>query len=389
MRNGNVEELARWSSVSIHRPVWAEISQNALRQNLQTIRKFLNGKTEILAIVKAEAYGHGAVKVAETLEAEGIRSFGVASLDEAIELRENGVKGDILILGYTSAHAAKELSHYRLQQTLFSTEMLKEFQEGLKALRKEGKTLQVQAKLDTGMGRLGVKTDDAHPFLQELFESFGADVKGIFTHFPKADCDEEFTRLQMRTFQALVAPFLVNNRSSITLHMANSAAALRWKESWADQVRLGILLYGVNPIPNPELSLPLTPVMSVKARVIQVKELKKGEGCGYGHRFQASAPTKIAIVPIGYADGYSRAFSGKGWMRIRGKKAPILGNVSMDFTAVDVTTIPGVKAGEEVTILGEGVDAWELASWANSIPYEILCALGKRIPRLFVSPCPN
>ncbi len=385
MKSVNGVETQSELSISTHRPVWAEISLNALRQNLRNIRKFLNGETEILAIVKAEAYGHGAVEIAKTLEAEGIRSFGVASLDEAIELRENGVRGEILTLGYTSPRAVREIYHYNLQQTLFSVEMLQEFQEELMALRRDGKILQVQAKLDTGMGRLGVQAGEATTFLREILEISGAGVKGIFTHFPKADCDEEFTRQQVRTFQTLVAPFLGKNRSTIALHMANSAATLRWKETWADQVRLGILLYGINPIPNLNYSLPLAPVMSVKARVIQVKELKKGEGCGYGHRFQASAPTKIAIIPIGYADGYSRAFSGKGWMRLLGQKAPVLGNVSMDFTAVDVTTIPGVKVGDEVTILGEGVDAWELAHWANSIPYEVLCALGKRIPRLFVS----
>ncbi|MGH8103021.1 MAG: alanine racemase [bacterium] len=359
------------------RPVWAEVDLGALQQNLFAIRAFLGGKSEIMAVVKAEAYGHGPVEVAQQLQNDGVQLFGVASLDEAIVLRENGITGEILILGYTPAVLYEDLRHFRIQQSIISEEMLAAFMEKAAALG----PIPVHAKIDTGMGRLGVRAEDAPAFLSSLFESFGENVKGVFTHFAVADRNAEDSRHQLRRFHQVIAPF-AQRFHSLLRHAANSAGTVTLRDSWLDCVRPGLLLYGVSPIANTAPPFPLRPVLRVKARIVQVKSIRSGESVGYGHRFRAERDSRVAILPIGYGDGYPRALSERAHVRIRGKHAPIIGNMSMDFSIVDITDIPGVKPEDEVLILGDSITAWSLAEPINSIPYEILCGLGKRIPRV-------
>lgn len=363
------------------RPVWAEIDLAALQHNVRELRTFLGGKADILAVVKAEAYGHGPVEISRQLEREGIKTLAVASFDEAVVLREAGVSRDILVLGYTPAYLYLDLQHYKIEQSIISAEMLADFTR----MAAQFGPLPVQGKIDSGMGRLGVRADEAVPFLTNLFETFGNSVQGIFTHFAVADRNAEDSRDQLRTYLKVLDPFY-RKHPTLKRHAANSAGTISLRESWLDGVRPGLLLYGTSPIAGVAPPLDLRPVMRVKARVVQVKKIRAGESVGYGHRFHAERDSHIAIIPIGYGDGYPRALSERSYMLLHGKHAPVIGNMSMDFSIVDVTDIANVKAEDEAVVLGGDITAWSLADLIQSIPYEIFCGLGKRISRIYLPP---
>ncbi|MHA2615917.1 MAG: alanine racemase [bacterium JZ-2024 1] len=359
----------------MNRPLWAELNLSALAHNARAIHAHCPN-IPIFAVVKRDAYGHGLIPVAQTLQKEGVHHFAVASLDEAVLLREAGVQGEILVLGYTPPEQAPLLAHHRISQSIFCEEMWEEWKEAISTF-----PLFFHLKIDTGMNRLGWKNaknmrEKVHPFLPRL--------RSIFTHLPRADEDWEYTLEQVNRFHRIARPFA---EKKIPLHCVNSSFLLqslrRGRKPPGNFLRLGILLYGVSPMQD--ISFPLRAALSVKTRIIQVKHVKKGEGVSYGHTWKARRNSVIAIVPIGYSDGYPRVLSNSGKMVVEGKIAPIVGRVTMDYTLLDITEIPGANRGSEVVVLGDGMTAWEVAQDAGTIPYEVLCSLGSRIPRI-ISP---
>ncbi len=360
----------------MNRPVWCELDLSAIRQNIHSIRR-ISQNIPLFAVIKQDAYGHGLIPVARILQQEAVSHFAVATLDEAIACREAGIQGEILILGYTPIEQAPLLAHHRLSQNLFCAEMFEEWKQALKSLN-----ITFHLKLDTGMNRLGWKNEKN---LFQRISDYLPHLQSVFTHLPKADEDWELTIKQIGTFWSIVQPWVEANH--IPIHCINSSAFLQCVQRNlpipGDFLRLGILLYGVSPMLK--TTFPLQPALSVKSRIIQVKEVKRGEGVSYGHTWKAKRKSIIGVVPIGYADGYSRALSNQGRMRVCGRYAPIVGRVTMDYTMLNITEIPQAGRNSEVTVLGEGITASEVANIAGTIPYEVLCSLGSRIPRIVIN----
>jgi alanine racemase len=341
----------------------------------------------ILAVVKANAYGHGAVAVARALRQAGAEWLAVADIEEGIELRESGDRGRILVFGALSVSDVDGVFSHDLTPTVSSPGAAQSLGA---ASRVRGTRLRCHLKIDTGMNRLGFRHDNLDRTLPAVLADPGLDVEAVYTHYATADEPEhplfETQRLRFETARAAVirlgaTPHLV--------HAANSAACLRDSRTWADLVRPGLLLYGVVPPPL-AATLALTPAMTLTSRVVAVKGAREGESVGYGARHLAAAPETLAVVPAGYADGLDRRLEGRGSVLVRGRRAPIVGAVSMDMLTVDVTGIDGVSTGDEVVLLGsqgdaswQTIDAREMAAWIGTIPYEVLCRLGARVARRY------
>lgn len=362
---------------------WAEISLDNFEHNCRNMKARLNEGCRFLGVVKANAYGHGAVKVSQRLEKAGADYLAVAYLEEAIELREAGIKLPILILGRTDPRYAPDVVEYGLTQAVTDLETAKEYS---RAALEEGKPVLCHLKLDTGMGRLGFSAVRDADKLAEAASLTGLDIEGAFTHFAVSDeDDEEYTRAQFERFQSAAAS--VERASGKLLkikHCTNSGAMIKYPWTYCDMVRPGILLYGYYPCPE-KGAIDVRPCMSLKARVVQVKDMKKGESVSYGRNWTAPRDSKVAVLSAGYADGLPRAASGKADVMIRGKRAPLVGNICMDMVMADVTQIPDCSPGDEVTFFGEGfagsLDA--LARSAGTITYELLCAVSERVPRIY------
>jgi len=362
---------------------WIDIDLDALRSNFRIVGNNLDGKPPILAVVKANAYGHGAVPVSRTLLEEGASILGVATVDEARELREGGIQGRILILGRMVQPDIPAALRWHTEITLQHPEMALWVSET--AIRK-GVTVPVHLKIDTGMTRLGFYWETAYEQILKVLELPGLDLRCIFTHFANADLgDREFTQKQIHRFEELQLK-LEDHDVKVCHHISNSAAILTGQTPKGYGVRPGIMLYGSSPsgnIPSGELR----PVLSWKCRVLQVKEVPEGTGISYGHDFITSRPSRIATISVGYADGYLRCLSNRGQVLIRGRRAPVVGRVTMDMTMVDVTDLPEANLGDEVVILGhqgkDNISAEEVAAWADTINYEIFCALSHRVPRVY------
>lgn len=363
---------------------WAEIDFRALRENYHLLRGPLNCK--YMAVVKANAYGHGAEEVSRFLEAEGADWFAVAVASEGILLRKAGVTKPILIFGYTDPSAAADIARYHLTQSLISPEYTAALeQEAAMA----GVTVECHTALDTGMGRIGFNPD-APDFPEVLKQNLGSHLRitGTFTHFSVADdlSDEnkEYTQEQYRKFLRGCEKL---EQAGIPLglrHCCNSAAAMLHPEMQLDMVRGGIAEYGFFPSSDLNGCMPIRPVLSWYSHVSMVKRFEAGMSIGYGRMYTTREPKMVAVVPVGYADGYFRALSNCGWMMIHGKRAKILGRVCMDQTMVDVTDIPEAKMGDVVTLAGDGVTFDDLARICNTIHYEFLCAISPRVPRVYL-----
>ncbi len=376
----------------MYRHVWSEIDLNALEYNINQILKLVPAN-RIMGVVKANAYGHGAAEVAKTLMGLGINRFAVSNVFEALDLRSVTEKGEILVLGFSDADAVLELSKNNITVCVFDLDFAKTLNS---ACEKLSVTLNCHLKINSGMNRLGFAADDLELLKTQMSEVFALpnlNITGAFTHFATADRDgdenADFTKAQYNAF--LSAKEVITELASeqgiknLCFHSSNSAATLLDSENLpSDIYRAGIIMYGLTP--SVGLKLPFTPkpVMSLKATVSQVKELKKGDSVSYGRTFTAREPMRVATVTVGYADGYMRGLSGKGYMLINGKKAPILGRVCMDQTVVDVTNIEGVKTGDSATLFGEGLPVEELAKALNTINYELVCAVAHRVARIYV-----
>jgi alanine racemase len=343
---------------------------------------------QVIAVVKANAYGHGAERVALALEAAGAGLLACADIEEGIVLRRAGVRAPILVFGALSVSDLDGLFEFSLTPTISSPAAARAVQA---AAAKHSKTLGYHLKIDTGMNRLGFRHDNLRRSLPELLGSPNLRLEAIFTHFATADDPERtFFNEQREHFEtALKTIDELGSRDRPVVHAANSAATLRDSRVWYDMVRPGLLLYGIVPPPM-ATTIPLTPVMSLTSRVVAVKGLRPGEGVGYGLRFHAEKPVTTAVIPAGYADGIDLRVSGRCHVLIRGRRVPIVGAVSMDMMTVDVTGLDDVSPGDEVVIIGrqgneswQQIDAREMAAAIGTIPYEIVCRIGARIERQY------
>lgn len=363
-----------------YRPTWAEISLANLEHNFFQIKKRLAPKTKILVTVKADAYGHGLVPVSKRLESIGVDFLGVASIDEGIKLRESGIRIPVLILGLILKSDILPLFEYGFAASVCDQELARVLNN--KAL-KLGKRLSVHVKVDTGMGRIGVSHYDAHKLVRKIHRLKHLDVEGIFTHFAFADMNQEFTAYQIGLFDKLLKSLKREGIGIPLAHSANSMALLDYKSSHFNMVRPGLVIYGLYPKEN--LEIDLKPVLKLKTRVIFIKKVPAGSGISYGHDYVTKKATKIATLPIGYGDGYPRNLSDKAPVLIGGKRYKICGRICMDQAMVDVGQAK-VRIGDEAVLIGSQgrsrITAEELAGLANTIPYEIVCGLGSRIPRI-------
>ena len=370
---------------------WAEVDLDALVHNFTLLQQHA-GKAAVCSVVKAGAYGHGDELVCQTLQQAGANWFAVSCLSEALHLRASGITADILILGHTEPSCAAILAQHGLTQAVFSKEYAAELAQNA---RQSGCTVHCHLKVDTGMGRLGfcarTHADLAQcvASLSQCFQMDGLEITGIFQHFAVADShipqDIAYTNQQHLLFETVVQQLEQQGHTLTTVHCCNSAALIEHPEWGMDMVRPGIVLYGCDPSDEVHLE-GLRPVLTLKTVVSQVKHLDAGQALSYGLTFTASQPKRVAILCVGYADGYPRLLSNRGICSIHGKSAPVLGRVCMDQMMVDVTDIDGVAAGDEVVVFGgNGADSLNaVAQKAETIPYEIMCGLALRVPRVYL-----
>ncbi|WP_073026069.1 alanine racemase [Lutispora thermophila] len=374
--------------MNLVRHAWAEIDLDNLASNMREIRRITDKNAQVTAVIKADGYGHGAKYIAQTLLENGADRFAVAILDEALELRRYGIKVPILILGYTQPERAKAIVGNDIEQAVYSYELAKALSE---EAVKQNKKVKIHIKLDTGMGRIGFRCDDdAIDCIKEIYKLPNVIIEGLFTHFAVADeKDKTYTEDQFKKFM-WVANRLEEEGIKIKLkHCGNSATIIDLPKMHLDMVRAGIILYGLAPSQDVELDkLNLKQVMSLKVRISHVKEINTGESVSYGRKFIASRKSKIASLPIGYADGYTRMLSGKAEALVNGIRVPVVGRICMDQCMIDVTGIENVKVGDEVVLFGEQKGSFisidEIAQKLGTINYEVVCMIGKRIPRVYV-----
>ncbi|MBE6903524.1 MAG: alanine racemase [Ruminococcaceae bacterium] len=366
----------------------AEIDLSALAHNYIQIKKGLKSDTAVMAIVKADAYGHGAITVARELEAQGVTCFGVSSNDEAVQLRVNGIKIPILVLGYTNPESYNELLEYSITQTVFSYEQAKTISD---FCIKKGKTMKIHLKLDTGMGRLGFmcsSDEDIEKTVSEIkkvLELENLEFEGIFTHFAESDKPEsDYTQKQFSYFMKAVEKIGYSFKYK---HCSNSAAIINFPEMQLDMVRPGIILYGLLPSSKTK-NIGLLPVMSLCTRVAQIKSFEKDTSISYSRTYKTTDKTKVAVLPIGYADGFARGLSGKIKVLIKGQPANIIGLVCMDMTMADISKIEDVRNDDNVLIFGKEngniLPVEQISDILGTINYETVCCISKRIPRIYI-----
>lgn len=369
--------------------VTAQINMNALACNIRNIKNLTKNNVKIMAVIKADAYGHGAAETAQTLLNNGADWFGVAIPEEGIQLRMNNINVPILILGYTPPLQIEKIIKYDIMQTVFSIEMARYISE---TAQKLGKTAKIHIKIDTGMGRIGFQAgEDAVKSIVEISKFPNLELNGVYTHFSTSDeSDKSFTRIQYEKFTADINKLESMGICFPIKHAANSAGVIEFEDMFFNMVRPGIILYGLYPSKNVNKEkLKLKPVMSIKSCISFVKNLPENSTVGYGREFITKRKSIIATVPVGYADGYSRNMKNGGRVIINGQFAPVVGRICMDQFMVDITDIKGgVKIGDEVIILGQNgeneITAEELAEIMKTINYEVVCMISKRVPRKYI-----
>jgi len=371
----------------IHRPLWAEIYLDHLEHNLKQIRSHIKQTTKICAVIKANGYGHGAVRLSQELEDIGVDHLAVATLNEAMELRNHGCSMPILILGYTPDEKADVVIDNNLKQTIYTKKQAKVFSE---AAQKNGKSVCFHIKIDTGMSRLGFQpTKETIDEIVEITRFPYIFVEGIYTHYATADePDKKEALIQFEKYEWVIDQLASKGCNIPVLHTANSAAIIDMPQTHLHMVRAGIMMYGLYPSADVNHNdIQLKRVMSLKTRVAHVKEIMPGTGVSYGLTFRAANKMKIATLPVGYADGYTRLLGGKAEVTVNGKKTPVIGRICMDQCMIDVTDID-VKQGDEVTLyalspeMGDTVD--DVARKLGTINYEIACMVSRRVPRVFI-----
>lgn len=369
---------------------YALVDLEAIKSNIKSMASHVKPGTKILAVVKTDAYGHGCIPIAKVLEKlDFVYGFAVATAEEAFELRENGISLPILILGYTFPYSFKGLAAQDIRPAVFTLDAAKQMSEAALAL---GKKMKVHIKVDTGMSRIGIFPDEeGFRFVKELSMLDGIEIEGIFTHFARADeKDKTFAMKQMELFKAFTDRIETElGLTGLIKDCSNSAGILEIPEANMDVVRAGIILYGLAPSEEVDMNrIALRPALSLLSTIVYTKWLPAGTPISYGGTYVTDKPTRVATIPLGYGDGYPRSLSNKGYVLIRGQKAPILGRVCMDQFMVDITHIPDAVFGDKVTLIGKDGDleltANELGEISGRFNYELMCDLGKRIPRVYV-----
>ena len=365
---------------------WVEVDLDRFAANLRAIRDLIGPKRGVFLVVKADAYGHGAVEMAEAAALEGVEVLGVATLHEGIQLRQSGCRLPIVVLSPLLESEIAEAIAHDLEPTVAELE----FARALSAAAKTaGKPSRCHVEIDTGMGRTGVQEDLAEEFLAKLDTLPALRLASVYTHFPDADAsDLGFAQGQIERFQALIARLAKRGIKPPRFHAANSAGTLNLADSRFDWVRVGLIAYGHRP-PRAPATPALEPVMSFKSRLVQIRDLPAGHPISYGRTFEAPRDSRIGVVPVGYGHGYSWLNSNRGFMQVAGARAAVVGRVTMDLTMVDLTDVPAARIGDEVVLFGGAADGGapsleEVARWSETLPYEIMCTIGKRVTRIYV-----
>lgn len=364
------------------RGVYAEVDLGAVRRNIRAIRTKVSNGAKFCAVVKADAYGHGAAAVARVAVEEGADYLAVAVVSEGIELRKAGITTPILVLGPSLPSEADDVVAYGLTQAVFHAEAVAALST---AAVNQKKIVKLHLAIDTGMGRIGVRPEDAGLVAAAIAELPGVELEGMFSHFALADAvDKSYAKIQLDRFNMAIEMTRQAGVNIAIKHIANSAAILEMPETHFDMVRAGIILYGLQPSDEIANTIGLEPALALKARLTYVKSYPAGETVSYGRTWTAQRPSRIATIPVGYADGYTRMYSGKAQILCDGKRAPIVGRICMDQCMADVTDIPGVKVGDEVILFGTpSLTTDEAASWLGTINYEVVSMLSPRIPRIY------
>lgn len=362
------------------RQTYAYIHMQNLKANLAEIRRRAE-PAKICAMIKADAYGHGAVEIARTLQGEGVEYLAVALLEEALELKDAGIATPILVLGTAAPEDAEIIVGRGITQTIYSLDIARALSQAAMAL---GRKALVHLEVDTGMNRQGIKAEETQAFAQELSALPGLVVEGIYSHFSEADNpDTGFATLQMRRFRESLESLRRAGIEPKYRHISNSGAILTMPFTGLDMVRPGILLYGLSPSGAIKVPAGFKPVMRLCTRIANIRDIGPGESVSYGRTFTARRDTRVALLPIGYADGYMRILSNRAEVLVRGKRAPVLGRICMDYSMVDVTDIPEAQVGDEAIVFGsEDLPVGELSLMASTIDYEITCGISRRVPRI-------
>jgi alanine racemase len=364
---------------------WVEVDLDNYINNLNEVRRLVGSDVRILQAVKADAYGHGAIEISHVALRNGVSMLGVANADEGVQLRVSGIAAPIVILSPSTDAEIGEIIKYDLTPSVSDLDFVQAFQTQAAKANIKGK---IHIEVDTGMGRGGTMPEDALPMIRKIEKFPNIEIEGIFTHLSSSEEMIDYNKRQWQLFRKLLGD-LARNRIFIPLkHMSNSGSILNFPQFNLDMVRPGIMTYGIYPSEETKAKATLLPVMSFKTRIILIKEFPKGYSIGYGRSYTTRRPAKIATIPVGYGDGYGIILSNGGEVLIRGKRAPIVGRISMDLCTADITDIPCCQVGDEVVMLGhqhnEYISANELAEKSHTISYDILCALGKRAPRIFL-----
>ena len=385
-----VRQTPGWKQIVVmrpDRPTWVEIDLSAIAHNTRQIQSLVGPNVRILASLKADAYGHGALKVARTVLQNGASMLGVATLSEATPLREAGIHAPILVFGYVPHWQMREAVRLHLTLTLYSIEAARALSRAAQALNE---TVKVHVKIDTGMGRLGMRAEQIADILELLHEIKALprlELEGIFTHFAMADTqDQTHVRMQLTRFQHVLKYIDEEHMRPSLVHAANSAASLSLPEAHFDMVRPGIALYGLDPSSDVPLPAEFRPALSFKTQVAQVKDVPAGECISYGCTHITDRQTRVAILPVGYADGFRRAPTHWGYVLVREQEAPLLGRVCMDQCIIDITHIPRVRVGDEVVLIGQqgtaSLTAEQVAQRLGTINYEVVSEILARVPRV-------
>lgn len=384
-------------STRITRPTWAEISRTALQHNYATVRDYVAPGATVCAVVKADAYGHGAVECALAFQQEGAKWFGVSTPEEGVKLREAGVRGRILLMSGFWRGAEDLIIEHNLTPAVWDWEHIELLENAAEKLDKAPQSVAVHWKVETGMGRLGTSMDDLGQMISVLQSANFVMLEGVFTHLASAEVvDAPDVDAQIVRFDDACVSITESGLAPIYFHMANSAGLVTRDRTWKNMVRPGLSLYGyylpftsvIGGMAEHAPELPVIPALTWKTRIIAMRDVDAHTPVGYNGAFITQGPSRLAVLPVGYADGFNRHLSNRGRVLVRGDYANVVGNVTMDLVTIDVTGKPGIAIGDEVVLIGEQggkkITAWEHAGHTTTIPYEILCAISARVPRKYV-----
>ncbi|MFA5146161.1 MAG: alanine racemase [Candidatus Omnitrophota bacterium] len=367
-----------------HRPTWAEVDLKAIEYNYKQVRRMVGKNVMIMAVVKANAYGHGTVEVATVLDRLNVDYLGVATTDEAVRLRDHGIKTPILILGSVLPSEVRAAAEKDITLTICGPELI----DSIRKASEDGLKVKAHIKIDTGMGRIGVWHEDASDFIKKIVGEKGLVLEGIYTHFSSAGRDDFFTKYQIDAFEKLLAEIERNWIKIPIRHAANSIATVDFGRSHMNLVRPGLIIYGMYPKHTFPKLIKLKQALSLKTKIVFIKDTPPGRSISYGRTYITQKHTKIATLPIGYADGYGRNLSNKAEVLVRGQIAPVIGKVTMDQTMIDVGHIKGVQLGDEVVLIGRQgrneIRTERLARLAGTIAYEVICSISNRVPRIYI-----